>query len=51
MGAIASFILALVMLGFVILGFRHAQRTPDEEEMLVHKPSPELVTGRPRDAP
>jgi hypothetical protein len=42
-GSIASFILALVMLGFVGLGFRHAQRTPDEEELLVHKPGPELV--------
>ncbi len=31
-GAIASFILALMMLGFVVLGFRHAQRTPIEEE-------------------
>ena len=31
-GAIASFILALIMLGFVVLGFRHAQRTPTEEE-------------------
>jgi hypothetical protein len=41
-GAIASFILALVMLGFVLLGFRHAQRTPAEEELLLpkHKPVP-----------
>ena len=36
-GSIASFILALVMLGFVALGFRHAQRTPTEEELLVPK--------------
>src|ERR1700733_5045516 len=42
-GSIASFILALVMLGFVGLGFRHAQRTPDEEELLVSRPSPELA--------
>jgi hypothetical protein len=42
-GSIASFILALVMLGFVGLGFRHAQRTPDEEELLMPKPSPELA--------
>jgi hypothetical protein len=42
-GSIASFILALVMLGFVGLGFRHAQRTPDEEELLMSKPSPELA--------
>ncbi len=42
-GSIASFILALVMLGFVALGFRHAQRTPEEEELLVPKPSPELA--------
>jgi hypothetical protein len=42
-GSIASFILALVMLGFVALGFRHARLTPAEEELLVHKPSPELA--------
>jgi len=34
-GAIASFILAIVMLGFVGLGFRHARRTPSEVELLV----------------
>jgi hypothetical protein len=33
-GAIASFILALVMLGFVALGFRHASSTPAERELL-----------------
>ena len=38
-GSIASFILALVMLGFVGLGFRHAKRTPTEEELLVPKHS------------
>ncbi len=43
-GSIASFILAFVMLGFVILGFRHARLTPrDEELMLMHEPSPELA--------
>jgi hypothetical protein len=42
-GSIASFILALVMLGFVGLGLRHAQRTPEEEEMLVAKHSPALA--------
>jgi hypothetical protein len=42
-GSIASFILALIMLGFVALGFRHAQRTPAEEELLVPKPSPALA--------
>jgi hypothetical protein len=42
-GSIASFILALVMLGFVALGFRHARRTPIEEELLVPKRSPELA--------
>jgi hypothetical protein len=42
-GSIASFILALIMLGFVALGFRHAQRTPTEEELLVPKHSPELA--------
>jgi hypothetical protein len=36
-GAIASFILALVMLGFVILGFVHARRTSEEEELLSPK--------------
>ena len=42
-GSIASFILALVMLGFVLLGFRHARLTPAEEELLVRKPNPELA--------
>jgi hypothetical protein len=42
-GSIASFILALVMLGFVGLGFRHARLTPNEEELLVSKPDAELV--------
>jgi hypothetical protein len=42
-GSIASFILALVMLGFVALGFRHARLTPAEEELLVHRPK----TGEP----
>jgi hypothetical protein len=41
-GSIASFILALVMLGLVALGFRHAQRTPAEEELLVPKRSDTL---------
>jgi hypothetical protein len=36
-GAIASFILALVMLGFVVLGFVHARRTSEEEELLSPK--------------
>ena len=42
-GAIASFFLAVVMLGLVALGFRHAQRTPTEEELLVLKRSPALA--------
>jgi hypothetical protein len=42
-GSIASFILALVMLGFVALGFRHARRTPTEEELVVPKRSPALA--------
>ncbi len=47
-GAIASFILALVMLGFVVLGFRHAQRTPVEEELLPRKREREpVLTGAP----
>jgi hypothetical protein len=47
-GAIASFILALVMLGFVLLGFRHAQRTPAEEELLPLKREREpVLTGAP----
>jgi len=40
-GSVASFILALVMLGFVGLGFRHARLTPAEEELLVPRSSPE----------
>jgi len=42
-GSIASFILALVMLGFVGLGLRHAQRTSTEEELLAPRPSPKLA--------
>jgi len=42
-GSIASFILALVMLGFVGLGLRHAQLTPTEEELLAPKPTPKLA--------
>ncbi len=42
-GSIASFILALVLLGFVGLGFRHAQRIPAEEELLPLKRSPALA--------
>ncbi len=42
-GSIASFILALVMLGFVGLGLRHAHRTSTEEELLAPKPSPKLA--------
>jgi hypothetical protein len=42
-GSIASFILALVMLGFVGLGFRHARRTPEEDELLAPKHSPTLA--------
>jgi hypothetical protein len=47
-GAIASFILALVMLGFVLLGFRHAQRTPIEEELLpLTREREPVLTGAP----
>jgi len=47
-GAIASFILALVMLGLVLLGFRHARRTPPEEELLPIKREREpVLTGAP----
>ncbi|MGD1058747.1 MAG: hypothetical protein ABR992_15185 [Solirubrobacteraceae bacterium] len=42
-GSIASFILALVLLGFVGLGFRHAQRIPAEEELLPTRRSPALA--------
>jgi hypothetical protein len=43
-GAIASFILAVVMFGFVLLGVRHAHRTPDEKQLFVGKlPDPELA--------
>jgi hypothetical protein len=42
-GSIASFILALILLGFVALGFRHAQRIPAEEELLPLKRKPEPV--------
>jgi hypothetical protein len=41
-GSIASFILALIMLGFVALGFRHAQRTATEKELLAPKRSHDL---------
>jgi len=41
--SIASFALALVMLGLVLLGFRHARLTPAEEELHLHEPSPELA--------
>jgi hypothetical protein len=41
-GSIASFVLALIMLGFVVFGFRHAQRTPAEEELLAPKHSEDL---------
>jgi hypothetical protein len=46
-GAIASFILALVMLGLVGLGFRHARRIPSDEELLVAKRRT-AVAGEPR---
>jgi hypothetical protein len=36
-GAIASFVLAVLMLGLVGLGFAHARRTAPEKEMLVPK--------------
>jgi hypothetical protein len=41
-GSIASFILALIMLGFVALGFRHARLTPMEEELSLpeRRPAP-----------
>jgi hypothetical protein len=38
-GAIASFILAFVMLMLVGLGFRHARRTPPDVELLAPKTS------------
>ena len=38
-GAIASFILAVVMLMLVGLGFRHARRTPPDAELLAPKTS------------
>ena len=41
--SIASFILALVMLGFVVLGFRHARLTPAEEELLLRGPGAKLA--------
>jgi hypothetical protein len=31
------------MLGFIALGFRHAQRTPTEEDLLTPKRSPALA--------
>jgi len=42
-GSIASFILALVMLGFVILGVRHARLTPVEQELRLPKRSKALA--------
>jgi hypothetical protein len=45
-GSIASFILSLIMLAFVALGFRHARLTSTEEELLASTHSPE-----PADAP
>ncbi len=42
-GSIASFILALILLGLVGLGFRHARLTPTEEELLPPKRSPEMA--------
>ncbi len=44
-GSIASFILAVLMLGLVGLGFRHARRTPAEQELLVPKRSPAAAKG------
>ncbi len=41
--SIASFILALIMLGFVVLGLRHARLTPAEEELHVPTPRPGAV--------
>ena len=38
-GAIASFVLAFVMLMLVGLGFRHARRTPPDAELLAPKAS------------
>jgi hypothetical protein len=42
-GSIASFVLALILLGFVALGLRHAQRIPAEEELLPLRRKPEPV--------
>jgi hypothetical protein len=39
-GAIASFILAAIMLALVCLGFWHARRTPNETQMLRREPVP-----------
>ena len=38
-GAIASFVLAAIMAVLVLLGFRHARRTPAEAEIFTPKPS------------
>jgi len=46
-GAIASFILAFVMLGLVALGFHHAQRTSSEEELLTPRHSDGLHSENP----
>jgi hypothetical protein len=42
-GAISSFILAAVMAVLTGLGFWHAARTPDEEEMFRREPAPALA--------
>jgi hypothetical protein len=46
-GSIASFIAAFVMLMLVGLGFRHAQRTPVETEILARKREPVLAGATP----
>ena len=47
-GSIASFILGLIVLAFVALGFRHARRTEGEEELLAPKPKPtQALAGGP----
>jgi hypothetical protein len=35
-GAIASFVLAAIVLGLVVLGYRHGSRTPAEEPMITN---------------
>jgi hypothetical protein len=39
-GAIASFVLAAIMAVLVGLGFWHAHRVTEEEQLLAHKPAP-----------